>query len=73
MFLNIDELTWDDAATPLLDHSIDTFRPLLTRIDKNDVDRVVEATKAEAHPGNRARYLRSHRAPAFSGCGGPRR
>ncbi len=48
-FLNIDELTWDDAATPLLDHSIDTFRPLLTRIDKNDVDRVVEATKAEAH------------------------
>ena len=48
-FLNIDELTWDDAATLLLDHSIDTFRPLLTRIDKNDVDRVVEATKAEAH------------------------
>ena len=48
-FLNIAELTWDDAATPLLDHSIDTFRPLLTRIDKNDVDRVVETTKAEAH------------------------
>ena len=25
------------------------FDSLLTRIDKNDVDRVVEATKAEAH------------------------
>ena len=47
-FLNSGELTWDDAAAPLLDHPIDTFRPLLTRIDRNDVDRVVEATKAEA-------------------------
>ena len=47
-FLNIEELTWNDVANPLLDHSIGTFRPLLTRIDRNDVDRVVEATKAES-------------------------
>ena len=47
-FLDIDELTWEDAARPLLDHSIGKFRPLLTRIDKKAVDQVVAATKAEA-------------------------
>ena len=47
-FLKIDALTWDDATRPLLDHAIDRFRPLLTRIDQERVDQVVAATKAEA-------------------------
>ena len=47
-FLNVAELTWADAATPLLDHPISKFRPLITRMDRKVVDKVVEATKAEA-------------------------
>ena len=46
-FLNTGELTWADAATPLLDHPIGKFKPLITRMDRNDVDKVVDATKAE--------------------------
>ena len=46
-FLNAGALTWADAATPLLDHPIGRFRPLITRMDRNDVNKVVEATKAE--------------------------
>ena len=47
-FLNVDPLAWDDAATPLLDHAINRFRPLVTRIDRKDLDKVIEATQAEA-------------------------
>lgn len=32
-FLNIDSLQWQDCETPLLDHDINTFSPLLNRID----------------------------------------
>ena len=46
-FLNTGELTWADAAEPLLDHEIGTFKPLITRLDRKDIDKVVEATKAE--------------------------
>ena len=46
-FLNTGELTWADAAEPLLDHPIAKFQPLITRMDRKDIDKVVEATKAE--------------------------
>ncbi len=32
-FLNCPELTWQNVKTPLLDQSINTFTPLITRID----------------------------------------
>jgi methionyl-tRNA synthetase len=32
-FLNIRPLTWQDRLTPLLDHKINTFTPLLQRVD----------------------------------------
>ena len=47
-FLRVEPLAWRDAATPLLDHEIDRFRPLFTRIDKKALDKVIEATRAEA-------------------------
>ena len=47
-FLRVEPLSWEDAATPLLDHEIDRFRPLFKRIDRKDVDKVIEATRAEA-------------------------
>ena len=47
-FLRVEPLTWQDAATPLLDHEIDRFKPLFKRIERKAVDKVIEATRAEA-------------------------
>ena len=44
-FLDVAPMTWEDAAQPLADHRIGRFRPLIRRIDKKAVDRVVEASK----------------------------
>ncbi|MYD95858.1 MAG: methionine--tRNA ligase subunit beta, partial [Gammaproteobacteria bacterium] len=47
-FLKVEPLAWDDAGEPLVAHEIDRFKPLFTRIDRKDVDKVVAATAAEA-------------------------
>lgn len=44
-FLNAGPLTWHDLGAPLLDHTINRFEPLMTRVDKDKVDAVVEASK----------------------------
>jgi methionyl-tRNA synthetase len=45
-FLAIESATWDALATPLTDHAIQTFEPLLQRIERKQVDAIVEASKA---------------------------
>lgn len=45
-FLNTGELSWDDLQTPLLDHSINKFKPLLTRIEQEAVDKMIEDSKS---------------------------
>ena len=51
-FLNIRPLAWDDAGTPLLDHEINKFVTLLTRVEKKDVEAMIEDSKEhlEAKP-----------------------
>ena len=49
-FLKVEPLTWHDAATALVDHEIERFKPLFTRIDRKDVDKVVAASAVEAVP-----------------------
>ena len=49
-FLNVAPLTWEDAGTPLLGHRIEKFKPLLQRIDKKAVNRMVEASKEDEPP-----------------------
>ena len=44
-FLGEDEWRWPDAATPLLGQSINKFKPLLTRVDPKQVERMVEQSK----------------------------
>ena len=44
-FLGVDPLTWDALATPLLDHPVRKFKPLLTRVEQERIDAVVEASK----------------------------
>ncbi|HIG41146.1 MAG: methionine--tRNA ligase [bacterium] len=44
-FLNISPLDWDDISAPLLDHEINKFKPLLTRIESKNVDAMVEDSR----------------------------
>jgi methionyl-tRNA synthetase len=45
-FLNITPLTWQDKNTALLNHRINEFKPLITRIDPKQI----EALKMDAAP-----------------------
>ena len=40
-----DPWKWDAATTPLLAHSISKYKPLLTRIEQSQVDKMVEESK----------------------------
>jgi len=44
-FLDIEALTWQDAGIPLLDHRIKPFKPLMTRIEDKQIDRIIEESK----------------------------
>ena len=44
-FLNIDPLSWEDSQSPLTGHTINKFQHLMTRIDQQQVDAMVEASK----------------------------
>ncbi len=53
IFLNVESLSWDDHKQLLLDHSINKFKPLMQRVDKDAVDAILadsmesDSTKAE--------------------------
>lgn len=49
-FLNIPPLKWEDAGQPLLNHRINRFKPLLTRIEDKQIEAMVEETRAEPKP-----------------------
>ncbi|MCH8301884.1 MAG: methionine--tRNA ligase [Proteobacteria bacterium] len=40
-----DPWMWDAATTPLLAHSISRYKPLLTRVEQSQVDKMVEESK----------------------------
>jgi len=44
-FLNCKEMNWADIQTPLLSHEINKFKPLMTRVEKDQIDAIVEASK----------------------------
>ena len=46
-FLNVQNLMWADLGNNLLDHPINRFNPLMTRIEPAFIERVIEATKAD--------------------------
>ena len=45
-FLNIAPLSWDDLKQPLTDHCINKFKPLMTRIEPDAVQKMVEDSTA---------------------------
>jgi len=46
-FLNIDDLMWADLDYPLQDHKINAFKPLLTRIETESIDKMIEDSKED--------------------------
>lgn len=41
-FLNIDPLVWQDVQTPLLNHQINPFTPLLQRVEEDQVNKLLQ-------------------------------
>ncbi len=46
-FLNCGELSWNDLDKPLLDHSINKFKPLMQRVEKDAIDKIIQASKED--------------------------
>jgi methionyl-tRNA synthetase len=46
-FLNITPLTWSDISEPLTDHAINKFKPLMTRVEQEKIDAMLEASKKD--------------------------
>ncbi len=44
-FLNVEDLKWADLDADLLDHQINRFTPLMTRIEPVFIERMIEASK----------------------------
>ena len=44
-FLNCPALSWDDVTTPLVNHKINRFKPLMQRVDPQQVEALLAAIK----------------------------
>jgi len=44
-FLNLENYAWDNIKTPLLNHKINKFKPLMQRIEEPKVNAILEETK----------------------------
>ena len=44
-FLNIDDQHWSDINQSLIDHQINSYEPLLTRLQKENIDAMIDASK----------------------------
>ena len=44
-FLNIEPFTWEDRLQPLLNHPIHPFKPMMSRVEKESIDAILEEEK----------------------------
>ncbi len=51
-FLNINSLRWSDLNQPLLKHTINQFKPLMTRVEKEPIEAMIEESKENLAPAN---------------------
>ena len=49
-FLNCNSLDWDSRNITLTDHQINKFKPLMTRVDKDKIEQMIEESKEEMAP-----------------------
>ena len=52
-FLDIEPLEWNAVKRPLLDHEITKFKPLLTRIEASQIEKMLEMTKEDLEAENK--------------------
>lgn len=50
LFLNCSSLTWETIDTPLIDHSLNTFKPLIVRVEKEKIEAMLAQSK-QVHDG----------------------
>lgn len=66
-YLNIEPLIWTDYQTPLANHQLNEFKPLMTRIEQEQVNAMVEASKedlkAEGAPKGNGELVKDPLAP----------
>jgi methionyl-tRNA synthetase len=53
-FLNLDSMNWDDIAEPLRNHHIESFKPLMTRVEPASVEAMVVASKEHLEESGQA-------------------
>ncbi|MFB9867846.1 methionine--tRNA ligase [Vreelandella sulfidaeris] len=46
-FLNVDSLDWHSRQRVLTDHPINKFKPLMTRVERDNIDAMIEASKED--------------------------
>ncbi|MGM0784203.1 MAG: methionine--tRNA ligase [Pseudomonadota bacterium] len=46
-FLKLDSLAWESRHEVLLDHEIAKFKPLMTRVERDKIDAMIEASKED--------------------------
>ncbi|WP_447957953.1 methionine--tRNA ligase [Vreelandella sp. EE7] len=46
-FLNVDSLDWESRRALLTGHTIEKFKPLMTRIERDKIDAMIEASKED--------------------------
>ena len=44
-YLNLEALAWQECARPLADHTVNTFKPLMQRVDMKHIDAMIESSK----------------------------
>ncbi|MEN8175172.1 MAG: methionine--tRNA ligase [Pseudomonadota bacterium] len=58
-FLQVPPLTWDTLAEPLTGHEIAKFKPLMTRVESNDIEAMLEHSKEDLQAAD-ARKTKPH-------------
>ena len=53
-FLKIEPMSWDSQAEPLLNHPINKFKPLMTRVDRDKISAMIEDSKEDLEAEARA-------------------
>ena len=62
-FLNIEPLDWNSCAKPLTDHTIKKFKPLMTRVEQDKIDAVLEAAKQTLTAEKKPTTINTPKAP----------
>ncbi|AKX60003.1 methionine--tRNA ligase [Thiopseudomonas alkaliphila] len=47
VFLNVAPLSWNDYSTTLVNHQLNPFKPLLTRMEQKDIDALIQSSKED--------------------------